>query len=142
MSHRPSQSALKAAALDFLSTDVFAIEATAARKLDLRLQAVIAGTLDGAGLRAALGGERSVAPTQPPRGGVKVVELVGVLTPHESIFTWLGLGTSMRSFIRDLTAAAADPTVRSIFVYADSPGGSVSLIPEADALVRQVRSIK
>lgn len=98
--------------------------------------------LDPAGLEAALAGERAALGRPPSAQGTAVLELTGVLTPHDSIFTLVNAGTSVRTFMQQLTAASVDKAIRSIVIVVDSPGGFVALVPEAAALVRAVRGRK
>jgi signal peptide peptidase SppA len=129
-------------AIDFLSeASVLAMDPAVAPRVERLLRAFVTGRLEAGAVVAALGGDGS-APSRPLRGSVAVVELTGVLMPTASIFTFLGIGTSLRDFMRDVRTAAADPRVSSVFVYVDSPGGSVQLVPETAALLREVRERK
>jgi signal peptide peptidase SppA len=106
------------------------------------LQQFSAGTLDAAALRAALGAaDRAGAPRASTRS-TAVLRLYGVLTPGDSIFTLFGAGTSLRTFMSDLRAAAADPAITAIAVLVDSPGGPIVMVPEAAALMRTTRAKK
>jgi len=94
------------------------------------------------GLRAALTSERIGAAPPATSSTIALLSLVGVLMPTPSIFSLLGFGTSVRDFTSKLLAAALDPKVKAIAVIVDSPGGSIRLIPEAAAAMRQARGRK
>src|SRR5262245_59862526 len=141
----PSISTLHAMAGRYLhSTDLFAIDTDAHRRLTDLVRAFQRKALDPDGLRAALNSERigAAAAAAPSAAAIAVIPLVGVLTPTPSIFSFLGFGTSVRTFTRDLMAATIDPTVKAIAIVADSPGGSERLIPEAADAMRIARQRK
>ncbi len=108
------------------------------------VQQFAAGQIDRAGLRAALGspGRDVGATVRAGAQGVAVIPLMGVLSPTASLFTFLGVGTSLQAFGQQIKAAAADASVKAIVVWCDSPGGLVGLVPETAALVRQIRAQK
>jgi signal peptide peptidase SppA len=103
-----------------------------------------AGQIDRAGLRAGLGasGRDVGASVTAGAKGVAVIPLMGVLSPTASLFSFLGVGTSLQAFGQQLKAAAADASIKGIVVLCDSPGGFVGLVPETAALVRQIRGHK
>lgn len=76
------------------------------------------------------------------RNGAAIVPLMGVLGPRMNMMTNMSGGTSTELFQRDLQAAVADPTVRSIVIQIDSPGGTVAGTQEAAAAVRAASQIK
>lgn len=138
-----SRSALLSEAASFLTNGaVMAWESQSAQRIVALVTAFTKGEIDAAGLRAAVGGDRSVAAPRPTKGSTAIIPLVGVLSPGESLFTLLGLGTSIRSFMRALAQAGADRSVRAICIYTDSPGGSVRMLPEAAQQMRAVRAVK
>lgn len=143
MTTTPTDSALRAAANAFLALrEPLAIEPGAGERMLACVRQCAAGTLDARGIRAAFGSP----PVQPARSstpkGVAVVELTGLLTPNESFFTFLGIGTNVRQFTAQLNAAAADASTKAIVVLCDSPGGSVRMIPETARAVRVARGRK
>lgn len=69
-------------------------------------------------------------------GGIAVLPLYGVLAPRMNMMTAISGGTSLEQFGAALDAAAADQTVGRIVLDVNSPGGSVSLLPETAAKVR------
>jgi signal peptide peptidase SppA len=136
-------STLRAAAHAFLaSCDQLAIEAVAGERLIACVRQLADGALDGAGLRAAIGGSAAQTRRASKPADVAVLELRGVLTPDDSIFTLLDFGTNVRRFIALLNQAAADAATKAIVVLVDSPGGLVRLIPEAARAMREVRAKK
>lgn len=84
-----------------------------------------------AGTRAAVtydaGRSRSVA----------VVPISGLLLPRGSFMLELFGGTSVGDIAARVRAAAADPSVSTIILNVDSPGGSVTGIPEAYAAIAE-----
>jgi ClpP class serine protease len=127
----------------FLTFDVLAIDSATAGRLLPLVQGIAAGTENPTTLQAVLGVEqRAHAPVRTGKPSTAVIELRGVLSAGPSLFTMLGFGTSMRDFMRNLRVADADPDVTTIAIHVESPGGSAQLIPEAAALVREVRTRK
>lgn len=137
----------RAAAAALLSTavdEILAWESAHWRRAVAALEQFATGALSEPALRAALGdGDRERGRPPVPKGsGVVVLPLVGILTPRDSFATWLGFGTNVTAFINQLSAATADPSVRSIVVLVDSPGGMVGMVPEAAAAMRAARARK
>ena len=138
-----SISTLQAAAGRFLTASgPVAWESESRQRTTNLVRAFQAKQLEPDGLRAALASERSGPPTPSKPKAVALLELMGILTPHASIFSLLGFGTAVAGFMRQLAAAAADPEVKSIVVVVDSPGGLIRLMPEAANLMRIVRRRK
>lgn len=138
-----SISSLQAAAGRFLTAPgPLAWEGDSRQRHEAMVRAFQAKQLDPAGLEAALAGERMARPVRTPLKATALLELSGVLMPTESIFSMLGFGTSVRTFMERLTLATYDPAVKSIAIVVDSPGGSVRMLPEAAALMRLARSRK
>jgi ClpP class serine protease len=134
---------LQAAAATFLSsTELLAWEPGHQARAVSLLERFSTGQLDERALRAALGADGRHAAPRAPTQRTAVLRLRGVLTPDESIFSFLGIGTPLRSFMSDLRAASADPAVASIALLVDSPGGQIDMVPEAAALLRTVRARK
>jgi signal peptide peptidase SppA len=139
----PSISELQAMTGRFLtSADLCAWESTSQCRCRELLQAFSKRAIDRDGLAAALTSERVPAPPASAPSGLAILSLIGVLMPGPSIFSMLGFGTNTRRFQQQLTAAMIDPTIKAIAVVVDSPGGSIRLIPEAAAAMRQVRTRK
>lgn len=139
-----SISTLQAMAGRFLSgsDDLLAWEPKSQHRVTDLVRSFQQKQLDPDGLAAGLSSERMGAVPAPASAGVAVLGLTGILMPTPSIFSMLGFGTAVRDFMQQLTAAALDPKVKSILVVVDSPGGSIRLIPEAAAAMRQARGRK
>src|SRR4051794_3101405 len=119
-----SISTLQAAAGRFLTAGgASAWEAASKGRHEALVQAFQRKEIDPLGLEAAFAGERTARPMPARTRSTAVLELVGVLMAGPSIFSFLGAGTAMREFLRELAAAVGDPAVRAIAVLVDSPGG-------------------
>jgi len=57
-------------------------------------------------------------------GGVAVIPVLGVLQDAPDVWTAMGFGTAYQDIERQFAAAMADPEVKSVALYIDSPGGS------------------
>lgn len=80
-------------------------------------------------------GKRSV-------GDIAVVNLNGFITQKPNIFTMLFGGTSTEGLVETMRAALTEPSVGSIVLNVDSPGGIVFGVPEAAAAIRGMRGKK
>lgn len=96
--------------------------------------------LDPDDVAAAIGPRRK--PVQSAGGGVAVVPLRGVIVPHAGSLEEVSGATSVEGFMANLRAAVNDPSVSTVIVNVDSPGGALSLIPEAAAEMRTLRRQK
>jgi signal peptide peptidase SppA len=139
----PSIDTLQAASGRLLhSPDPLAWESTSQRRtLDLVRQ-FQRKAIDVDTLRAGLSAERTGSSPSTFPTGVAVLNLTGPLTPGESIFSLLGIGTSLAGFTRNLFAAAFNSAVKAIAIIVDSPGGSVAGVAEVAATMRRVREKK
>ncbi len=75
-------------------------------------------------------------------GGIAVLPVYGVIVPRANLMTEISGGTSLQKLGGALDAAAADPAVSTILLDINSPGGSVSLVPETAAKIRAARASK
>lgn len=133
----------RAAAADFLRDSALVAWEPAHRERMTRLIHHLAtGSLDASGVRATIGGSTRPSAGEATSPNIAVLKLSGVLTPSTSIFTMLGLGTSLTSFLVDLVRAVESRTVDAIAILVDSPGGLVSMVPETAAALRQARTRK
>ena len=73
------------------------------------------------------------------RDGVALVPLSGPIFPKANLMTDLSGATALSRFAVDLQAALESPEVKAILLDIDSPGGAVSGMAEAEALVRGAR---
>lgn len=80
----------------------------------------------------------------PSGAGVAVIPLKGVLRPNPSIISMLfGMGGGgLRMFREQLRQAVASDDVTSILLDVDSPGGTIDLIPETAADIREAAKVK
>ena len=65
--------------------------------------------------------------------GVAVIQMSGVIGPKANLFMEISGGTSAQALRNETLAAAEDPKVESVILYADSPGGNVLGIAEGAA---------
>lgn len=75
--------------------------------------------------------------------GVAVIQVSGVITPRGSwIARLFGDSGGLEEMQKHLREAAAKPDVAGIVLDIDSPGGTVTLVPETAQLVREIRDTK
>lgn len=75
----------------------------------------------------------------PEKPGVKIIPISGPILKNP---TWYSGGTSFSFIQREFSAAIADPAVRAIVLYVDSPGGEIFLTYETSAMIRAARGKK
>lgn len=91
----------------------------------------------------ALEGEPDGYSTVETSGRVAVLPLSGLITPGGGgLMAALFGGTGLNDFARALDAAVTSADVDAIVLDVDSPGGSVELLPETAAMVRQAAAAK
>lgn len=71
-------------------------------------------------------------------GGTAVVSIAGLIT-NDALLLYLLGGTHPDAVARGVRAASADAETSSIVLLVDSPGGTVDLVPEAAAAIREAR---
>ena len=76
------------------------------------------------------------------RDGAALIPMRGVMAPRMNLMTQVSGGTSTELFVRDVRAALEDPSVRSLVIMADTPGGAVAGTQRAAAAVMAARGIK
>jgi signal peptide peptidase SppA len=85
----------------------------------------------------------AIRAAKPARSGaVGIVSIRGPIVRHESWFTMLFGGTSVEWLMATVRELAADESVASILLDVDSPGGTISGLPEAAAVLRAAREVK
>ena len=91
--------------------------------------------------RSAAAARRSQARTQ---GAEAVLPLFGVIAPRAAALNSVSgpSGTGVDAFTQMFRQALADPSVGSILIEVDSPGGRVDQIPELAAEIRAARGQK
>jgi signal peptide peptidase SppA len=76
-------------------------------------------------------------------GAVGVLPIRGVITPRTSFLSMIfGGGPGLDQLQAALREFVEDDDVGGIVLDIDSPGGSVSLVPETAALIREARQVK
>lgn len=104
--------------------------------------ALRAGGLSLEQLRAGFDDERDTPRSKIRRvGATAIIPIVGLIS-SDAFLTWLFGGTSPDAIAAAVRQAVADSEVRDIVLIVGSPGGEVSLVPEAAAEIRRCRAIK
>lgn len=87
--------------------------------------------------------EAAAARTRPSRSGsVAVVGIRGPIVRYDSWFTMLFGGTSCEWLGAQIRELASDEAVGAILLDVDSPGGTISGLPEVAATIRAAREAK
>lgn len=87
--------------------------------------------------------EAAAARSRPSRAGsVAVVSIRGPIVRYDSWFTMLFGGTSVEWLGQQVRELAGDEAVGSILLDVDSPGGTISGLPELAAIIRAARDAK
>lgn len=100
---------------------------------------------EGAGpeaVAAQLGHKLDNTRTVKVRGGVAVVPVVGPIFRRANLLTSVSGATSIEVLAQDLSAALEDPSVSSILLEIDSPGGEANGVSEMAAMIAHARSKK
>lgn len=74
--------------------------------------------------------------------GVAVLPIIGPVSKRDTMMTMLFGGTSTNRLIAQMRTLAADDSVSTVILNVDSPGGTISGVPEAAAEVRRLRESK
>ena len=74
--------------------------------------------------------------------GVGILSLQGPIFPKANLMTELSGATSLEQFRTELRTLASDPSVHSILVDIDSPGGVSDLVMETGKEIREIREHK
>ena len=74
--------------------------------------------------------------------GAALIPLRGVMAPRMNMMTEISGGSSTELFARDVRAALADSSVKSLVIMADTPGGAVNGTQRAAAAVMAARGVK
>lgn len=78
----------------------------------------------------------------PKTGKVAVVPVVGGISHRSSFWSALFGGPTVERLSKTLRDYAADPSISTVLLDVDSPGGTVSGLPELAAEVRRLRETK
>lgn len=76
------------------------------------------------------------------RDGVATIPVEGPLFRHANLFTQISGATSIETLATDLNSALADPTVKGVILYVDSPGGEVNGTSEFAQMIYDARGQK
>lgn len=95
----------------------------------------------GTSLLAAQGSNPSQS-SRSRAGNVAVLPLYGTITPKANLMSEMSGGTSLDKFMGWFRAALADPSIRSIVLDVNSPGGSVYGVQEAADEIFKARGVK
>jgi len=82
------------------------------------------------------------APNLSAGSGVAYVQLYGVVGKHLSGIEMACGGCSLDKVSSELLAAANDPTIDKILLDVDSPGGTITGVPELAHLIREIKANK
>ena len=91
-------------------------------------------------IRAAMDSLHEDAPFS--NGGVAVIPVYGTITQRASMFSEFSGGTSCEAIGKAFDSALADDSVSSIVFDIDSPGGTVTGVPELGAKILSARGQK
>lgn len=80
--------------------------------------------------------EEEDMPTRQIIGKVGLVRMQGIIGSHLSTMETMCGGYDLDTFSEDMGAMATDPRVENVLLVVRSPGGSVTGVPEAAAIVR------
>jgi signal peptide peptidase SppA len=76
------------------------------------------------------------------RDGVAVIPVAGPIFRHANLFSEISGATTTDAIARDLTTALDNPSVRSILLEIDSPGGEVAGTAELAGMIRAAHERK
>lgn len=93
-------------------------------------------------ISARIGAARRETRTVRETGSVAVIPVYGVIYPKASLMTEVSGATSVTMLQAQLREAVADPSVTSILLDVDSPGGVTDLVPELADEIRDARKSK
>lgn len=79
---------------------------------------------------------------RPSAGAVAVLPVLGPIVKRDSLMSMLEGGTSTTRLVAQLRSLAADDSVATVLLNVDSPGGTVSGLPELAAEIRRTAQSK
>jgi signal peptide peptidase SppA len=108
-----------------------------------RIVAIAQGLNDAPeSLAAKLGRPLDNTRTVTRRGDAAIVPVFGPIFRYANLFTDVSGATSVETLARDFRTAVDDPSVKSVILEIDSPGGQVAGVSEFAEQVRAAASIK
>jgi capsid assembly protease len=82
------------------------------------------------------------APSARVRDGVAIVPVAGPIFRYANLFTSFSGASALSDLAENMQAAISDSRVRAILLEIDSPGGEVTGLNEAAALIAQAAALK
>jgi ClpP class serine protease len=136
-------------ALEFLMSQAWALDGNTLDVMsEIARRSHGAESLEGAlsesgfqALESRGGGKFGDTMTMRP-GGVALLPVNGVVSRYATMFSAICGGTSTQILARDFNAALNDPSVKSIVLNIDSPGGDANGIHEIAEMIYQARGKK
>ncbi len=119
-------------AIDFILKEPWAIRQDALENII----AIANRKNDVEAVEARLGKPLNNTQTVTTRGDVAIVPVIGPIFRYANLFTRMSGATSLEVLARDFTAALDDPSINSIVLEIDSPGGMAAGISEFADMVR------
>ena len=98
--------------------------------------------LDAAEIEARIGRGRSAQSAEQSGGMIAVIPVIGVISQRMSMLTEISGGTSTDLVGLSIRQAVADPTIKSIILDVDSPGGSTYGVQELADEIHRARDRK
>lgn len=96
-------------------------------------------TLDVGAVEKEVGRPLDNARKVSVRGRTARIPVTGTIFRRANLFTAMSGGTSVGVLAQDIRAASDDPTIDSILLVFDSPGGEAAGINELAAMIRSIR---
>lgn len=93
-------------------------------------------------VRERIGLVERAEPSTPSESPVRVIDIIGPIVPRADLLGDVSGMTSVAGIQAQLRDALASDDVERILLNIDSPGGSVSLIPELADEIRAARDVK
>jgi signal peptide peptidase SppA len=100
------------------------------------------GAMSSTGVLAGMGGAGSMTPVSRDVDGVRVIGLRGFIGSAPDVYSMMFGGTSPEALVAAVREGMREPSVRSIVLAVDSPGGEVFGLIEAAAALRSLRGTK
>lgn len=123
--------------LDIVSREHIPDFEAAAARMEARRREIETDAVS-ASVGARLEGTSSVV----MRGETAILPIAGPITRYANLFSDISGGTSIEMFARDFKVALDDPSVSSILLHVDSPGGQVNGTGELSDMIYAARGQK
>lgn len=93
-------------------------------------------------VEARLGRKLDNTRTVTTRDGIATIPVNGPIFRYANLFTLISGGTTIDTLAQDLTQALADPAIKAIVLYFDTPGGQASGVNEFSNMIFAARGQK